>query len=411
MAIELVEPEQLGMDGRMGGRIRDHMQRRYLDRRVMASAATLVSRAGRVGVLELQGHSDREAGTELREDQIYRIYSMTKPIVSVGLMMLYEEGRLLLEDPVQRFIPEFAKTRVWVGGSWPDYMTRRPDRPITVRDLLTHTSGLTYEFMRRTNVDYGYRKEGLGALTSKDSLQEVARKLAAMPLEFSPGGQWNYSMATDVVGRVIEVISGQPLDAYLQERIFEPLGMEDTGFWVPKDKLDRLGACYQIEPGQAESEVQDPAGAASAFARKPNFLSGGGGLVSTLADYHAFCAMLACGGTWNGARILGPHTLRLMFSNHLPDGADMTEVGVPSTFSEAPYSGVGFGLGFSVMMDPAKAQMTASLGEVGWGGLASTGFWVVPSEELAVIFMTQLIPSSSTPVRRELHALVGGGLH
>ena len=407
--LERVSAEEIGLDPALSERLRAFFERRYLRPGLLPCAATLVARGDKVGLLEVQGMADAASNTALQEDSIFRIYSMTKPIVSVAAMTLYEKGYFLLEDPIQKYLPEFAKTRVWAGGSWPNYLTRRPDRPITVRDLMTHCSGLTYDFMYRSNVDYGYRKLGLGALHSGDrDLKDTCEELARLPLEFSPGEHWNYSMATDVLGRLIEVISRTPLDTFLEENIFAPLGMVDTGFHVPADKLSRLTACYERPPGSEAMSLQDGAGKASNFSRKPQFLSGGGGLVSTLGDYHRFAAMLANGGTLQNVRILGPRTLELMMANHLPDGQDMTTMGLPSTFTETPYRGVGFGLGFYSMLNPAQAQMTAPLGEAGWGGLASTSFWVAPRERLSVVFMTQLIPSSSTSVRRELHAMIYG---
>ena len=396
-----------GFDPHLQERIESHLQRNYLETGRLVGCHTVVARREGVVASIVQGMADRERQQPLQEDAIFRIYSMSKPITSVALMQQYERGRFLLEEPVSKYLPEFADVAVWQAGSWPNYLTKPPKRPPTIRDLLTHTSGLTYDFMRRTNVDYGYRKQKLGRASA--NLDEFSKELATMPLEFSPGEHWNYSFATDLCGRLVEVLSGQSFDAYLEEHIFAPLGMKDTGFHLSAEQAHRLSACYEYRPN-VEPALQDPAGAESHFAKPPGMLSGGGGLLSSMTDYHRFCAMLLNGGELEGARVLGPKTLVLMTRNHLPDGADMGAVGVPGAFSEAPYHGVGFGLGFAVLLDPAKAQITGCPGEYFWGGMASTAFWISPQDNLLVIFMTQLIPSAQWPVRRELRAIVHGCL-
>lgn len=390
--------------------LQQHLHRKYLEPGRLTGYQVLVARHGEIALFDTAGLADRENKTAMAEDTIFRIYSMTKPVTSVALMQQYERGRFLLEDPVHKYLPEFKDLRVFQGGSWPDYLTIPPKRPPTIRDLLTHTSGLTYDFLRRTNVDYGYRKAAIAHMRTPCSLEEFPQRLVKLPLEFSPGEQWNYSVATDVCGRLVEVLSGQPFDEYLSEHIFTPLGMKDTGFQVPVGQESRLAACYEYEPGAAIPHLVDPGGAKSAFASQPAFLSGGGGLVSTTADYYRFCACLLNGGELDGAYILGPRTLSLMTSNHLPDGADMEDLGAPGTFSEAPYRGIGFGLGFAVLLDVAKAQCAGHPGEYFWGGLASTSFWISPADDLIVIFMTQLMPSASWPVRRELRGIIHGCL-
>jgi CubicO group peptidase (beta-lactamase class C family) len=338
----------------------------------------------------------------MREDTIFRIYSMTKPVASVALMTLYEHGHFQLGDPVSKFIPSWREQRVYEGGNLPTFVSRPAERPMTIRDLLTHTSGLTYGFMERTNVDRAYRRLGIGERTG--TLAEMIEQLAGLPLEFSPGTRWNYSVSTDVVGYLVEVISGRRLDAYLREEIFEPLGMTDTGFFVPPEKLERFATNYSRQPDKTLKIEDEPA--SSPYAKPPTFFSGGGGLVSTAADYLRFCRMLLEGGSLDGARILGRKTIELMTTNHLPGGRDLAELNVGGQFSQIDYVGVGFGLGFSVTLDLARAQVVGSPGEFAWGGAASTAFWIDPAEELVVIFMTQFMPSGTFNFRGQLKSIV-----
>jgi CubicO group peptidase (beta-lactamase class C family) len=315
-----------------------------------------------------------------------------------------------LDDPVSRFLPEFAELRVWEDGTPLAYRTTFPDREMNIRDLLTHTSGLTYGFMGRHPVDVLYRRrgvEGRSVLAPSEGppsvdLAEMVAKLAQLPLLFSPGSRWSYSVATDVCGHLIERLAGQPLDAVLRERIFEPLGMVDTGFHVRDDQADRLAACYALAPDDPLAPVDLPA--ASVFLEPPTFLSGGGGLVSTAHDYLRFMQMLLNGGEVAGVRVLGRKTVAYMTTNHLPTGDDLASMG-QRVFSETTYEGIGFGLGFSVMLDPVRAAVVGSVGEFGWGGAASTMFWVDPREELVGLMLTQLLPSSAYPLRREMKAL------
>jgi CubicO group peptidase (beta-lactamase class C family) len=338
----------------------------------------------------------------MREDTIFRIYSMTKPITSVALMTLYERGAFQLEDPVHRFIPAWRELRVFDGGNYPLFATRPCERPMTVRDLFTHTAGLTYGFMERTNVDRAYRRLGIGERDR--TLDEMIATLAKLPLEFSPGTRWNYSVATDVLGHLIERISGRRLDAFLREEIFAPLGMLDTAFHVPAEKLGRLASNYERAPDKQLRVVDDRA--KSVYAEPPAFLSGGGGLVSTARDYSRFCQMLLNGGELGGARILGRKTIELMTQNHLPGGRDIAQCNTGGQFSQITYDGVGFGLGFSVTLDLARAQTVGSVGEYAWGGAASTAFWIDPTEELIVIFLTQFMPSGTFNFRGQLKSIV-----
>ena len=394
-----------GLDLTRLERISEHLERAYLRTGKLPGTLTLVARNKEIVWVKAQGQMDVERGKAMQRDTLFRIYSMTKPVTSIALMQLYEKGLFLLDDPVHKFIPSFKDLRVYQSGVYPNFITTPCTRAMTVKDLLTHMSGLTYGFMQRTNVDAAYRELGLD-MGRGLTLKSMVERLSTLPLEFSPGSAWNYSVATDVLGYLIEVLSGQTLPEYFAEHIFKPLGMQDTGFFVPDEKKARFASCYQLAP--AGFSLQDDA-ANSPFLTEPRFYSGGGGLISTIDDYYRFAQMLANGGEFNGARIIGRKTLSFMRRNHLPNGKDLPEVSV-GAFSETPYQGSGFGLGFSVKTDCVKAQAVGSEGEYGWGGMASTTFWVDPKEDLLVIFMTQLIPSSSYPVRQELRAMVYGAL-
>ncbi len=398
-------PEDVGLSGERLARIDAHLKNRYLDPGKIAGALTLVYRRGKIAHLSPQGLADRERGVSMAEDTLFRIYSMTKPITSVALMMLYEHGHFQLNDPVRKFIPEWKNLRVFRAGSYPQFLTEPCQREMKIRDLFTHMSGLTYGFMHRTNVDAAYRKLGIGMLDAryKGNLQDMIEALADLPLEFSPGTAWNYSVATDVLGHLVEKISGEPLDEYLRRHLFEPLGMLDTGFRVPEEKLDRFAASYTRGPKKELLLLDDPQ--KSGWAREQRFLSGGGGLVSTAADYLKFCRMLLSGGELDGTRILGPRTLELMTRNHLPEDQDLTQL-ASGAFSETTYEGVGFGLGFSVTLDPVAAGVVGSAGEFAWGGAASTAFWIDPSEDLIVIFLTQILPSQLFNFRGQLKSII-----
>ncbi|RJF73973.1 serine hydrolase domain-containing protein [Rhodopseudomonas palustris] len=388
-------------------RIDDHLQRAYLGPGKLAGTQTLVYRRGRIAYRSSLGHADRERNVPIKDDTIFRIYSMTKPITSVALMMLFEEGRVQLDDPVAKYIPEWANLGVFQAGIAPLFLTRPPTRPMQVVDLLRHTSGLTYGFQNRTNVDAAYRDKGIGAFEKAGTLESWIADLARIPLEFSPGEAWNYSVSTDVVGYLVQKISGMPFEQFVKQRILDPLGMVDTDFHVPPAKAHRLAACYSADGKGGMQLSDDPA--TSSFLAPPDLISGGGGLVSTTDDYLTFCRALLNGGELNGVRLLGPKTLKLMTTNHLPGNRDLTELS-RSMFSEATNAGIGFGLGFAVNMNPAQTLLPGSVGEYYWGGAASTAFWIDPAEELITIFMTQLLPSSAYPIRRELRTLVYGAM-
>ncbi|GJD75930.1 serine hydrolase domain-containing protein [Methylobacterium goesingense] len=372
----------------------------------VAGLSVMLARGGKTAFFRTHGRADIARDKPFAPDTIARIYSMTKPLTSVAVMMLYEEGRFQLDDPITRFLPEFSDLRVLTGGNRAKFESEPARRLITIRDLLTHTSGLTYGFMEATLVDALYRQNGVDFGEAQEAgLAEVVGRLARQPLLAQPGAEWNYSVATDVLGHLVAVVSGQDFADFLRERVIAPLGMVDTDFFVPADKLPRLAANYSLFRDRTLKLYDDAVD--SRFANPPACPSGGGGLVSTAADYMRFCRFLLRRGELEGTRLLGRKTVDLMLTNHL-DG-DLAAMGQPR-FSETAYTGIGFGLGFSVMLDPARAQIVGTPGEVAWGGLASTAFWVDPAEDLAVVLLTQLIPSSALPLRRELRVLTYAAL-
>ena len=395
-------------------RIDAFLQTRYIDTGKLPHAHLVVARGGQVVHRSLLGQATlataETPAVPLAEDSIVRIYSMTKPITSVAFMMLVEEGKVALEDPVHRFIPAWRNLGVYVAGAPGMFQTRPTDVPMRMIDLLRHTSGLTYGFQTRTNVDAAYRSGMVEPFAQKDGLQGFIDALAKVPLEFSPGTAWNYSVSTDVLGYLVEVISGQPFAQFLQQRIFGPLGMVDTAFHVDEARLARFTECYVVG---GDGKLAPATQGWPTFKTAPAAPSGGGGLVSTMADYLRFCELLRRSGELDGVRLLGPKTLQLMRSNHLPTspkgGNDLADVSV-SMFSEALYQGIGFGLGFAMTTDVAKTGIAGSLGEYWWGGMASTAFWIDPVEDLSVVFFTQLIPSSLYPIRRELRTLVNAAI-
>jgi CubicO group peptidase (beta-lactamase class C family) len=343
---------------------------------------------------------DRERNTPMREDTIFRIYSMSKPITSVALMSLYEQGHFQLNDPVSRVIPEWRDQRVWVSGDGEDMQTAAPDHPMTFRQVLSHTGGLTYGATGHP-VDRAYRHAGVRR-DQGETLRTFVEKLAHVPLQYQPGERWMYSYSTDVCGYLVEAISGKPFDQYLQETIFDPLGMRDTSFSVAPGKVGRFAANYQREPDKSLRLIDDPQ--QSTYLATPAFFSGGGGLTSTTADYLRFCEMLRRHGELDGARILGSRTLNLMTKNHLASGGDLAKMAV-GAFSETAYEGVGFGLGFAMTLSEVDSGSLGE-GDYYWGGAASTIFWVDPKEDMAVIFMTQLMPSTTFNFRGQLKNII-----
>ncbi|WP_050385108.1 serine hydrolase domain-containing protein [Bradyrhizobium pachyrhizi] len=407
-------PESAGMSTTALNRLEAHLKSRYIDAGRFPGTQVLIYRRGKIVHSTVQGFADLERKVPVKDDTIFRIYSMTKPITSVAFMMLVEEGKVALDEPVAKYIPEWKNLGVFVVGTAPAFLTRPPTRPMQIVDLLRHTSGLTYGFQQRSNVDAAYREKKIGEVIKAGTLDGMIEDLAKIPLEFSPGEAWNYSVSTDVLGYLVGKISGQPFEQFLKERIFKPLGMTDTDFFVPADKAHRFAACYSADPQGGFNPLaaerkgtltlqDDPT--TSSFLAPPSLISGGGGLCSTAADYLTFCRALLNGGELGGVRLLGPKTLKLMTSNHLPGGVDLPAMS-RSMFAEAAYNGIGFGLGFAVTMHPSQTLIAGSPGEFNWGGAATTSFFIDPAEELITIFMTQVLPSSAYPLRRELRTMV-----
>jgi len=394
---------EVGLDTARLERIDTHFTR-YIDDGRLPGWQVLVARHGDVVYNRCRGWRDREAGAEFTPDTIVRLYSMTKPLTSVLAMMLHEEGRIGLKDPVSKYISEFADTAVYRSGSHLRPVTEPQVEPIRIWHLLTHMSGLTYGFHNTHPVDAMYRAAGFewGSPAGAD-LAECCARWAQLPLVFQPGSEWNYGVSTDVLGRVVEVVEGRPLDEVMRDRITTPLGMVDTAFSVIDDeRRGRLAQLYIPNPADLTA-VAAPEVLARSTA--PTMLSGGGGLFGTAQDYLEFCRMVAGGGCHGDARLLGRHTVDYMGSNHLPDGADLEQVGRP-LFAETSFDGVGFGLGYSIVIDPVANRVPSSVGEMAWGGAASTAFWIDPVEDLIVVFLTQLLPSSTHPIRPELKQLV-----
>jgi len=401
------DPAELGFDPRRLARLDTHFGR-YVDDGRLAGWQLLITRRGKVVHHRTYGQRDREAGLPVEADTIWRIYSMTKPVTSIAVMMLYEDGLLQLRDPLSGYLSAFADARVYKAGSSNAPETEPAVEPIRIWHLLTHTSGLTYGFIRAHPVDTMYREAGIEFFpTGGLDLAACCDRWAALPLVFQPGTEWNYSVSTDVLGRVVEVVAGMSLDRFFAERILGPLGMVDTGFTVPPGQAHRLAGLYVAsQPGRSPTRQDD-------FTPDPRgpvtFLSGGGGLVSTAADYLRFTRMLLNRGELDGVRLLGSRTVDFMTRNHLPGGVDLAGFARPM-FAETAYEGVGFGLGFSVVVDPVRNETLASAGEYAWGGLASTAFWVDPVERVTAVFLTQLVPSSTYPLRPELRQLVNSSL-
>ncbi len=400
--MKIVKPAKVGMNEKQLQRIEQHLHEQYVSQGKIAGCSTLIARKGELCYFKAQGLSDRERNKPMQEDTLFRIYSMTKPITSIAMMQLYEQGKFSLLDPVDQFIPQWKNMGVYKAGSFPLFETEPCLKPLTIRDLLMHTSGLTYDFLRATNIDYAYRKKQIGFPYKDNVLQTMIDDLAKLPLEFQPGTRWNYSVATDVIGYLIEKISGQSLPDYLQKNIFNPLGMKDTGFSISDENVERFSSCY-ARNDKKELVLQDDA--QKSDYKNRIFYSGGGGLISSTHDYYQFCRMLLNRGELDGERIIGSRTLDYMTRNHLPDGKDLSNFAT-GTYSETPYHGVGFGLGFANKLDATKNANLDSEGAFFWGGAASTAFWVDPKEELIVIFMTQLIPSTTFNFRGQLQALI-----
>jgi len=425
--LEVVEPQAVGLCAQRLLRL-DAWLQAQIDSERLSGASVLIGRRGKVAYLRAAGLADQQSGQAFDSNSIVRIYSMTKAVTTVAAMMLYEQGHFQLDDPVARYLPEFAHTPVWKGVGFGLQDTEPQSVPMTVRHLMTHTSGLTYGFMQTNVVDEAYRAADVEFPGSAGSLAELVQRVAAIPLLCQPGSQWNYSVSSDVLGRLVEVWSGQNLQDYFQEHLFTPMAMHDTGFHVADANHRRFASLYAPPSGgslggigtsnpdknnpdkshagdkKTGLKLQDAA-ATSRFLQPAQLYSGGGGLTSSIMDYARFCQMLLNGGELDGVRLLGRKTVAYMRQNHLPDNKDMAAMGQP-VWSETSYDGIGFGLGFAVVIDPVKAHIVTSVGEYHWGGAASTFFWLDPEEDLFVVFLTQLIPSSTYPIRRELRTRV-----
>jgi len=388
------------------------MKQRYVDTGLLPGILTQVCRKGEIVHTGMSGSMDLARNKASGEDAVFRIYSMTKPITAVALMMLVEEGKLGLDDDVHTHIPSWKNLRVYASGmpslvanTAGQFITTAPNRRMKVVDLVTHTSGLTYGFMMRTSIDAEYRRQKVGDFQTPGGLDAFIEQLANIPLDFSPGEAWNYSVSIDVMGYLVQKLSGQTFGEFLRTRLFEPLGMKDTFFSVPADKMDRFCSCYM--PGKdGKLVIQDDAGK-STYAEPPKLESGGGGLVSTAHDYMRFCRMMLGGGSLDGVQILSPKTVAMFGMNLLPNNKLMTDMSLAATFSEAGYGGIGFSIGCGVTMDIAKARIPGTPGEFFWGGAASTAFWIDPKEDLAVVFMTQVMGTDARlTLRRDLRTLV-----
>ena len=396
-----VDPNSAGFCDHRLERISEHLEQNYINTGKIPGCQVLIGRRGHVAYFRSFGFADKEREVAVRDDTIFRIYSMTKPITSIALMMLFEEGRLQLTDPVYKFIPSWKNQRVWVKGEGKSMELRSPSEPVSIAHLLSHTSGLTYGeslFPSDHPVDklYGSIRE------DKKSLAAFVDEFAQIPLRFDPGTRWCYSLSTDVCGALVEIISGQTFSEFLSERIFIPLEMFDTAFTISDEKVPRLAANYERDENKNLVLIDDPV--KSIYANTGRLQSGGGGLLSTTADYSKFCEMLLGGGKYLGCRIIGDRTLKMMSQNHLPKNADLASVAMGS-FSETAYEGVGFGLGFAQTLSEVRAQNLGA-GDFYWGGMASTIFWVDPKESMFCVFMTQLVPSRTFNFRGQLKALV-----
>jgi CubicO group peptidase (beta-lactamase class C family) len=399
-----VDPDEVGLDRERLAHLDRHLAR-LVDGGTIPCALAVVARGGRVAHVFRHGDRDPRVGAPLEPDAIFRIYSMTKPVTAVAALLLYEEGAFDLNDPVAKFIPSFGEMRVYRGGSPLAPVTVPAQEQMRVWHTFTHTTGLTYEFFYSTAVDQMYRNAGFKPFSGHEefTLEEACERWASIPLLFEPGSEWNYSVSNDVLGRIVEVVSGMRLDDFFRTRIFEPLGMPDTGFHVEAAKLDRVAALYTPDPQSPSRAVPHPL-LDAVRTQRPSYLSGGGGLYSTAHDYHRFMQLLLRRGELDGVRLLSRKTVELMASNHLPGGADLGTFGRPLYVDEPPMAGVGYGLGISVLLDPAQAKEPGSPGRLRWGGAANTDFFVGPAEELTAAFFTQLLPANNQ-IRRDYRRL------
>jgi CubicO group peptidase (beta-lactamase class C family) len=394
---------EVGLDPGRLARVGAHF-RKYVDDGRLAGWLVLVSRAGKVAYLETYGRRD-EPGAAVEIDTLFRIYSMTKPVTAVAAMMCFEEGLFMLNDPVSRFIPSFGDVRVWTGGTLAAPQTAPPVGPVRVWHLLTHTAGLTYNFSGGNPAVTALFDEAEARVPAGTGLAGWCDAWASVPLLFQPGSSWNYSVASDVLGRVIEVVSGETLDAFFTKRIFEPLQMKETSFQVDEADIGRLAAISVVDPETSKAAFVDK----TAFygVGKPDYFAGGGGLLSTAGDYLRFAEMMRRRGQLDGARLLAPRTVDLMTKNHLPGNADRASFGVPLLPDNPELDvGQGYGLGVGVTVDPVAAKTLASAGTYDWAGAANTYFTVDPAEQLVFIFLAQVVPFAVYPISTELSQLI-----
>ena len=390
--MNVISPKSAGFSSVRLNRLSARMQD-YIDDGKLAGALTMLARRNEVFHLETYGVQDLESNVAVAEDTIFRLYSMTKPITSVAVMMLYEEGHFSLDDPVGKFIPEFANMQVFDGMGETGLRLVAQERPITIRHLLTHTSGLSYGLQKDTPIDAMYHEARIADADS--TLKEVMERLGKIPLVHQPGTKWRYSMSATVLGYLVEVVSGQPFDEFLRERVFTPLGMGDTSFFVPEGKLDRLATAYVPSRGGG---IAPHEGSVTTRHKRPHAMkSGGAGVVSTASDYLRFCQMMLNGGDLDGERLLAPKTVQMMVSDHLTE--NHKPYIVEDRFSGYT-KGCGFGLGFSVVNDIAQHGIPGSDGMYSWFGAASCYFWIDPKEELIAIMMTQFMPVTWYPLHR-----------
>ena len=401
-------PAALGFSAERLERISTWMDH-YVNAGKLPCAVTLICRQGEVAFARSVGHQDLDSAGLIEMDSIFRIFSMSKPLTSVAVMMLYEEGNFQLDDPISRFIPSLTNPTVVVSNVGGQLQTRPTKCPITIKQLLTHTAGFTYGWTEEFSLGEMYQQAGLDFWPNSGVLADVVDRVSELPLLFEPGSRFGYGISTDILGRFVEVISGQSLAAFMQQRVFEPLGMIDTGFSIAADKLDRLTTLYEATGESNTLAPVDTPGTTLFAAENVTTFSGGGGLLSTPADYLQFAEMLRCRGEFNGVRLLGSRTVDFMIQNHLP--GDLAQMG-DTDFDgwSIAGEGVGFGLGFSVVLDSVQARTLCSVGEFSWGGMASTVFWVDPVEDITAMFLTQLTPSNTYSLRRELRVLVNQAL-
>ena len=404
------DPTAAGFDAARLVRIDQHLQQQYVDRGRIAGCQVLVARHGHVAHRSSLGCMDLERSTPVAHDAIWRWYSMTKPVTGVALLSLYEQGRCKLTDPVHRFLPEWGDVRVRVRRPDGSKELVLPERPMNLRDAMMHMTGIGFG-PPEARLDLASLADGDGIARRLDpgtTLADLSVKLSQEPLLFHPGQHWLYSWSTDLVARLVEVISGQRFGDYLRDAIFDPLGMVDTGFSVPEEHGHRVAALYARRSDKTLRLLDDPA--KGRLHREPALQSGGGGLVGTLDDYARFCQMLLNGGELDGARVLGRPTVELMRTNHLPGGGELNDVALPGGYGEVGFDGAGFGLTVAVGLGPARTSTAGPAGDFMWGGAASTLFWIDPTEDLFAVFMTQLIPSGTFDFRGQLRSLVYGAI-